>query len=51
MLSPFTYGCLSHTIVFSSEFDDYSIVCNKLVVSGDFIKKSLFLCKANEKCF
>jgi hypothetical protein len=37
MLSPFTYWCLSHNKLFSSEFDDYSIVCNKLFVSGDFI--------------
>ena len=37
MVSPFTYWCLSHNKLFSSEFDDYSIVCNKLFVSGDFI--------------
>jgi hypothetical protein len=37
MVSPFIYWCLSHDALFSAEFDDYSIVCNKLFVSGDFI--------------
>ena len=33
----FTYWCLSHNMLFLSEFDDYSIVFNKLVIIGDFI--------------